>query len=263
MLYCNSCMSVETRQNRFPSTHWSQVRLAARTGDVQARCKFLDELLRRYSPPLKAHLAARYQLAPEHTDDLFQAFLEQRIVMKELLSKADRARGRLRTFLLNALDNFVLNELRNERAKKRNPAGGRVSLSELPEASEPSVAAPNHASLDAAWARAVMAEAVRRARDECAREGRHAVWGVLEGRILRPALADEPPRSYDELAAMLGFDEPAQVYKALVTAKNLFHRVLRSVIAEYAADEKDVERELDDWKAIFAQAGVDRVRQGG
>jgi hypothetical protein len=63
--------------------------------------------------------------------------------------------------------------------------------------------------------------------------------------------------------AALGLDSPSQVYKALHKAKALFGRTLRSVIAEYATDEKDVERELEDWKAIFAQAGSDEAHQDG
>lgn len=250
-------MSVDPRQSAFPSTHWSEVRRAAWTGTFEERRQVLGSLLERYSQPLKAHLASHYRLGPDRLDDLFQSFLEQRIIMQELLAKADSARGRLRTFLLNALDNFVLNELRRDRARKRNPPGGHVALSEIPEGQEPSVPAPSRASLDAAWARAVLAEAVRRLKEQCAREGRTALWEVFDRRNLRPLLWDEAPQPYDELAAALGFKTPAQLYKALNTAKSLLRNALRSVVAEYAADDKDIERELEDWKAIFAQGGID------
>jgi RNA polymerase sigma-70 factor (ECF subfamily) len=245
-------MSVEAKNSLFPSTHWSQVGLAAAM-DFEQRRQAIDLLLRRYSQPLKTHLATQFRLSEDRVNDLLQSFVLQRVLLQELFTKAEQARGRFRTFLLNALDNFVYNELRNERAQKRSPSGGHVAFDELPESMEPSVPGPTAESLDSVWARAVLAEAVRRLKTECERGGRQPLWEVFDARILRPILGDEPLRSYDDLAAALGFSSPAQVYKALHTAKRMFHRVLRSVIAEYALDKEDIEREIEDWKAIFGR----------
>jgi hypothetical protein len=52
----------------------------------------------------------------------------------------------------------------------------------------------------------------------------------------------------------IGFKTPLQASNALVTAKRMFERQLRSVVAEYAGDESEVESELMDLRRIFSDA---------
>ena len=103
---------------RFPSTRWS---LVARAGQVdpEAKREALGQLLTRYLPALQAHLVHRKGLSEEEADDLVQEFVTSKILEKDLIARADQQLGKLRTFLLTALDRFVKNKLRDRRAKKR------------------------------------------------------------------------------------------------------------------------------------------------
>src|SRR6201999_3451227 len=87
---------------------------------------------------------------------------------------------------------------------------------------------------DVAWARQLLAEAIRRTKEECTASGRADVWGVFETRVLDPMLHDAEPLGYDELVKRFGLTSPTQASNLLVTGKRTFARVLRALVAEYA-----------------------------
>ncbi|HWA50642.1 MAG TPA: hypothetical protein VG742_20405, partial [Dongiaceae bacterium] len=94
----------------FLPTRWSLVERAGHPSQPGGRVA-LNEILVLYHPPLLAHLIRRRGLPPDRAEDLLQAFIAKRILEKKLLKKADRNRGKFRTFLLTSLDRFVSNEL--------------------------------------------------------------------------------------------------------------------------------------------------------
>jgi hypothetical protein len=58
----------------------------------------------------------------------------------------------------------------------------------------------------------------------------------------------EKPESYDTLVTRLGLESPSQASNLLVTAKRMFARHLRAVVAETVADPDQVEEELRELK---------------
>jgi hypothetical protein len=107
---------------------------------------------------------------------------------------------------------------------------------------------------DVAWARRVLDEAVQRMRAECAASGREDVWGMFECRVLGPVAEGTEPADYEELVRRFGFQSPSQASNALVTAKRMVARSLRSVVAEYTRDAAEVEAEIQDLHRILANA---------
>jgi hypothetical protein len=57
------------------------------------------------------------------------------------------------------------------------------------------------------------------------------------------------------LIGKFGFRSPSQAFNILGTAKRMFKRHLRAVIAEYARDEKEVAEELRALKERLLKAG--------
>ena len=78
-----------------------------------------------YWPPLYSFLRHRGHSSAD-AQDLVQGFFAQ-LLEQNTLSRADRQMGRLRTFLLRSLENFLYNEYDRARALKRG--GGRQVLS--------------------------------------------------------------------------------------------------------------------------------------
>jgi len=236
---------------RFPTTHWSLVDQAGAAG-VEARREALGRLLARYLPALQAHLVHGKRLAPEDAEDLIQDFIAGKVIEKNLIGRADRDLGKFRTLLLTSLDRFLIDQIRAKQAKMRSPGDGKiVALGDGEPLLE--AAAPSSDAFDVAWARRVLAEVLRRMRDECGRSDRMDVWNVFVGRLLGPVLQGSPPMDYDVLVERFALASPSQAANLLVTAKRMFARVLRSVVAEYALGNEEIETEIAQLKSILAR----------
>lgn len=233
---------------RFPTTHWS---LVAEVGlsDADARRAALERLLVRYLPALRAHLLWGKRLPPEEADDLLQEFVAGKIIERGLIGRADAALGKFRTFLLAALDRFAIDESRRQTAKKRSPEDAPLGIGERGDL----IAAPPQPSdaFDVAWARSVLAEALKRMREECEAAGRADVWGVFQCRLLEPSLQGTAPVDYEELVARFGLQSPSQASNVLVTAKRMFARALRSVVGEYALGDEEIEAEIRELREVL------------
>ena len=182
-------------------------------------------------------------LNPERADDLLQAFVADRVLAQNLLSRADPERGRFRTFLLACLDRYAAETSRRARATTRTPGPGLDVLPWQDHIPHPGTDRRESDVFEVAWARQVLSDAVDRMRRECEAERRPELWGLFEGRILRAALHDAPPLGYADLVSRFGFISVAQATNALVTAKRMFARLLRQAVAEYVS-ESEVEEEL-------------------
>ena len=233
---------------RFPTTHWSLVDRAG-VADGEA----LGRLLARYLPALVAHLVHGKRLPPEEAEDLVQDFVAGKILQKNLISRADPDLGKFRTLLLTSLDRFLIDQIRAKKAKMRSPGEGKVVALGDGEPQLEATAASSDA-FDLAWARRVLAEVLRRMQDECDRSNRMDVWNVFDARLLGPVLQGSPPLDYDVLVERFGLASPSQAANLLVTAKRMYARVLRSVVAEYALGEEEIEAEIMELKSILARS---------
>ena len=108
----------------FATTHWSIVLEAGRGRHAEADVA-LAELCQKYWFPLYAYVRRRVHDTAE-AQDLTQEFFA-RLLEKELLAQATPDRGRFRSFLLTAMQNFLTNEWRKAQATKRG--GGQRILS--------------------------------------------------------------------------------------------------------------------------------------
>jgi hypothetical protein len=94
----NSDVSSSEAPRKFPHTRWSLV-LAARQAWSPESAAALETLCRVYWFPLYAYVR-RCGLSPHDAQDLTQEFF-RRLLEKRWLDDVDRAKGRLRTFLLD------------------------------------------------------------------------------------------------------------------------------------------------------------------
>src|SRR5260370_2993761 len=117
----------------FQSTHWTLVLRARQSDPTETARKALSDFCEAYWPPLYTFLRLRGHASPE-AQDLVQGFFAH-LLEQNTLSRADQKKGRLRTFLLGSLQNFLCNEY--DRAHRLKRGGGHriVSIDEhLPEA---------------------------------------------------------------------------------------------------------------------------------
>src|ERR1700730_4174241 len=117
----------------FQTTHWTLVLRARETQSEKSAQKALSNFCEAYWPPLYAFVRHRCH-APREAQDLVQGFFSP-LLEQNTLSRADREKGKLRTFLLGSFQNFLFNEYDRARALKRGGGHQIVSIDDhLPEA---------------------------------------------------------------------------------------------------------------------------------
>src|SRR5207249_4411965 len=109
---------------QFTTTHWSVVLSAVDRASPDSEAA-LARLCQTYWYPLYAYVRRRGN-SPEDAQDLTQSFFAS-LLEKKYLERADRGRGRFRTFLLSSLENFLHNE--KDRASAQKRGGGHTLVS--------------------------------------------------------------------------------------------------------------------------------------
>lgn len=253
----------------FPSTHWSAVALAADAvadgaGTSQEARAALDGVLRRYLPALKVYLRSRRRLDPHRAEDLLQGFVAERILEKNLLARADRGRGRFRSFLVACLARYAAEHQRRSAAATRRPATGDPLPLEAAFDAVDDLVDEGGEAFDVAWAKQVIAEALGRMRATCDSSGRPDLWALFEGRVVRPSFGAAPPLDYAELVRRFSFTSVAQATAALATAKRMFARHLRETVREYLGEDappEEVEEELLCLKRALGRSARSRAER--
>jgi DNA-directed RNA polymerase specialized sigma24 family protein len=225
----------------FQTTQWTLVLRAGETQSETSARKALSNFCEAYWPPLYAFLRHRGHASPE-AQDLVQGFFAH-LLEQDTLSRADQKKGRLRTFLLGSLQNFLFNEYDRARALKRG--GGRQILSideHLPEA-EASMMNTAHLSdsrgYDLVWASTIVKRAWQHLQDEFEAEGK-AEWFE----VLRPFVGGgKTPLSQEEAAAKLGVPI-ATLRTWLSRLRQRYRETLRMEVASTVSDPTEVDQEL-------------------
>ena len=206
----------------------------------------LDALLCRYLPALRAHLVLGRRLRPEQADEVLQSFVTSKVLEQQMLARADRARGRFRSYLLTVLDRHHIDWHRSESARQRRIEANGPDVPEVLDRDTTTSA------FDVAWATALLNQATEQTRQRLSADGREDLWDVLCFRVLDPIRNDVPPPPYEAMLARFGFRTATQACSAVLTARRTFARVLRELIAQYADGEDAVDEEIDDLYRILS-----------
>ena len=124
MGYDNQTDMGGTRE-QFLTTQWSLI-ANIKAGHDEDKL-FIGFLLEEYWKPVYCYLR-RTGYDNEQAKDLTQAFFHEVVLNKGLVGRADKAKGRFRSFLLHALKQFVTKQNLKEKARKRIPKEKMVSL---------------------------------------------------------------------------------------------------------------------------------------
>ena len=226
----------------FQTTHWTVVLRARETESADSAREALSRFCEAYWPPLYSFLRHRGYSSAD-AQDLVQGFFAH-LLEQDTLSRADQKKGRLRTYLLASLQNFMVNEYTRAQALKRGGGHQIVSIEEhLPEA-EAAMLATSHLSdtdrYDFAWASGIVARAWQNLQNAFVAEGK-AEW--LEE--LRPFVTggSATPPNQEETATRLGV--PVVTLRTwLSRLRQRYREWLRMEVATTVSDPEDVDREL-------------------
>jgi RNA polymerase sigma factor (sigma-70 family) len=236
--------SPQKRPDRFVTTRWSVVLSCADSeGDEEKAQAALAELCKIYWRPVFAFICRQGHSVPD-AQDLTQDFFAM-VLKGRLLQRADRSRGRFRSLVLKALQDFLHDAVDKRHARKR---GGDVQFISWDDWM---AEAPSHLSIpeqqtenwsperifDVRWAATVVERALRRLGDECEKRGRRRVFDVLNTCLA----AKQENMSYAKYAKALGLQEAA--VKRLV---HLLRERYRALLCEEVAQTVEGPHEIDD-----------------
>jgi len=225
----------------FQSTHWTLV-LSARGSDPIETAKALSDFCEAYWPPLYTFLRLRGQPSAE-AQDLVQSFFAH-LIEKDTLSRADKQKGRLRTFLLGSLKNFLCNEYDRTNRLKRGGGHRILSIDEHLSEAEASMMETAHLSdsrgYDLAWASNIVKRAWQRLQEAFEAEGKGE---SLE--VLRPFVdgSGRTPPNQEQAAEKLGIPV-ATLRTWLWRLRQRYREALRTEVSSTVSDPDDVDQEL-------------------
>src|SRR5262245_33575500 len=171
----------------FTTTHWSVVLEAQ--GESPAAQEALEKLCRTYWRPIFAFLR-RQGIAPAEAEDITQGFFAE-LLERRSLSAVRKEKGRLRSFLLGAVNYFLATGGRRAMAIKRGKGQRLIPLEEFRSGDwidiEPTDPMTAEMIYERKWAVTVLERVLSRLKEEYHAAGNDALFDSL-----KELLPDEP-----------------------------------------------------------------------
>jgi RNA polymerase sigma factor (sigma-70 family) len=235
--------------SRFATTHWSLV-LAAGSPESTRYQEALEILCQTYWYPLYAFLRKRGHDVHK-TEDHIQSFLAY-IIEKCALGRADRNRGKFRSFLVASLRNFLNNEWDHAHSKKRGGHKRILSLdtmtAEARYALEPVDRLSPDKLFERSWALTILDKAMTRLQSELTDKNK----GDLFNHLKTYMTADRDTVPYQATAQTLGMTETA-VKVAVHRLRKRYRELLRDEIAQTVSEEMHIDEEIGNLFSALAR----------
>ena len=228
----------EAGRNEFPVTSWTLVVAAGNQGGQDCLAA-LARLCEQYWYPVYAYVRRR-GYPEEEAQDLTQDFFV-RILEGRYLDRADRNRGKFRSFLLNSCKFFLSDQADRALAQKRG--GGTILPFEVASGEqryrfEPLDNETPEGIFERNWAVSLLDRVVSRLKDEYIQHG-----GPGDFEKLKVFLLGQSEVPYAQLAREMGSSEGG--LKVAVHRLRKRYRVLfQNAIAETVADPTEVDSEI-------------------
>ncbi len=233
----------------FQTTRWSLVRRAvgdADAPDTETR-NALATLCNAYWYPVYAFIR-RSGRSAEDTEDLTQGFF-QRLLEKDLLSKANPDRGKLRTFLLSCVRHYLINDHERASAEKR---GAHLLVhidpnwAEKRYLTEPVDGLTPDRLFQRRWALTVLEHTLSVLEEEHRANARHDLFSALRAFL---GFAPPPTEGYDEIATRLGI--PVGTLKSHVSRMRQRWRELLFEQVGVTLEDPDSDRIKDELSELL------------
>jgi RNA polymerase sigma-70 factor (ECF subfamily) len=224
----------------FATTHWSVVLGAGDAPSPEAEAA-LTRLCQTYWLPVYAFVRKRGH-SPDQAQDLTQAFFAN-FLEKQHVTKANRERGRFRSFLMTSVENFLRNE--HDRAQAQKRGGGRQLLSldeqdaEARYLQEPTTEMDPAKAFDQRWAATLLSTVLNRLQAEFGVTGRGDLFEALQAHLW----GDAESTPYPELAERFSLSL-ANVKTTAHRLRQRYRELLRDEIAHTVALPGQVDEEI-------------------
>lgn len=234
----------------FVATPWTVVIAAQEEAAPGVVRRHLNRLCETYWPPVYAFLRQRGHDENEAAD-ITQGFFSDVVLGRDLFLRASEGKGRLRSWLLTALQNYRVDvgRQRDRIRTFRLPEDDRITIESglrRHEGDNPS------RTFDRQWAAQVLNEGIRRTQQHFADSGRRDKWLAFERFALAPLSSGNAPPSQTALAAALGMSGATAVSTAVRTVRQHLRLRVEDLVAETTAPAERTE----ELAYLLGQLGV-------
>ena len=202
----------------------------------------MGELYLKYSKPVYSYLR-RKGFSSDQAKDLVQGFFSEKVLGRQLLQKADRKRGKFRTFLLTAVRNYCVDLHRSEK-----------QMQELDEKFEMSTKVGDPESeFDIVWAKELLQSVLEELRAECESQGKITHWNIFHSWLLEPDIIDGKT-NMSTICARYDINDPNKAYNMISNLKGRFRKILRRRLSSYLNSESEIDDEINHFIQIFSRS---------
>ncbi len=229
----------------FLTTHWSLVDAIGSEGDGNKDRALIGLLLKRYWKPVYCYLRRR-GCRNEDAKDLTQGFFHEVVLGNQLIARADRSKGRFRSYLLASLNNYVATVHAAATARKRIPKDKLVPLDMVLDGDSRAVTqdyTPEE-SFDYAWVSSLLEQILEELETSCYEDGKAVYWQIFRDRVLKPIMEAQAAPSLTEICHKYDIQSPRVAANMIVTVKRRFQAILRKQLRETVISDREVDDEL-------------------
>lgn len=243
----------------FSATQWSVILAAGESqADPENSRAALAALCQTYWPPLYTYARARGHSVPDAQDltqDFFAYLLEHKIY-----KRADREKGKFRSFLLASFKNFLSDAGDRERAQKRGGGGDFVTFDESRAAAAESLFHSHHPAgesgfaqdrlFERTWAETLVGTALARVAAAYKGEAKETLFEQLKNFL---TVGAAPLPSYSDLATRLGLAE-STLRSQVARLRARYREILRAEVRRTVSTEAEVDGELRELLRVLSHA---------
>ena len=240
----------------FLTTHWSVIDKIAADGDTPNQA-LINELLKKYWKPVYCFLRKK-GYDNERAKDLTQGFFEEVVLGGELIQRAEQARGRFRTFLLAALEQYLARVHRKETARKRIPKDKLVQLEQIDpgELPEPVDGLSPEQSFNYAWVSSLLDKLLAEVQAKCLADDKELHWQIFHERVLQPIMENTRALSLKEICDKYGIEDEKKASNMIITVNRRFRAALKRYLRRSVTRDVEVDEELRELMQIFSRKGA-------
>jgi RNA polymerase sigma-70 factor (ECF subfamily) len=240
----------------FLTTHWSLIDdIKSKKDEKQA---LTGLLLDRYWKPVYCYLR-RKGYDNEKAKDLTQSFFHEVVLNRNLLQRTEQCKGRFRSFLLHALNQYLIDCKRRQGAFKHIPKDKLVPL----EIIEPPILPQTISNLgpeesfNYAWKSTLLDRILTQVQVKCSEEGMSIHWKIFNDRIVQPILENIEAPSLKEICSKYAIENEVKASNMAITVKRRFQSALKKYIRSTVISEIQIDEELKDILKLFSKKAQD------
>jgi RNA polymerase sigma-70 factor (ECF subfamily) len=221
--------------SQFQSTEWTKI-MNSSVGE-----SILEELYIKYSRPVYSYLL-RKGINKDQAKDLVQDFFSEKVLGQQFLQKADRTKGKFRTFLLTSIKNYAIDLRRTNK-----PMHKLHEKFEIPSSTDdPEI------EFDIAWAKELLHSVLVELEAECQSHNKMTHWNIFRLWLLDPNIRTEKA-SMSTICEKYDIDDVSKAYNMISNLKGRFRKILRRRFSSYLNTDVEIDDEINYFIQIFSK----------